>query len=428
MSELKIGETISLQGGGLVKIKKELGRGGQGIVYQVDYNGKDEALKWYLKDQGDLFYKNLLHNVESNPPSSNFLWPLRITERQKNSFGYVMHLRPEGYAELGDFFTARVHFKNYDSILHAAINICNAFLKLHLSGYSYQDLNEGNFFINPTNGDLLICDNDNVAANRTESGIKGKSRYMAAEVVNGGTPNIQSDVFSLAIVLYRLFMLDHPFEGMKTLQVACLTEEKERQIYGNEAIFAWDKDDSSNRPHKEIHFNANMRWKWCPKSLQAAFQKALGKESIGHPESRMTDREWKNLFVALRRRMIVCPESKEEDHDFLVDDIHTSLKCPLCGNAVRIGAILKFNDGTEYALTRHKKLYIDDSDEPIGLSRVRHADGKTELGLQNLSENSWMVCTASGRLNELTQGNVMPLRNGMTISFNNRTKAEVFIN
>ena len=117
MSELIIGETISLQGGGLVKIKKELGRGGQGIVYQVDYNGKDEALKWYLKDQGDLFYKNLLHNVESNPPSSNFLWPLRITERQKNSFGYVMHLRPEGYAELGDFFTARAHFKNLQRIL-----------------------------------------------------------------------------------------------------------------------------------------------------------------------------------------------------------------------------------------------------------------------------------------------------------------------
>ena len=30
-------------------------------------------------------------------------------------------------------------------------------------GYSYQDLNDGNFFINPQSGDVLICDNDNVA-------------------------------------------------------------------------------------------------------------------------------------------------------------------------------------------------------------------------------------------------------------------------
>ena len=113
MSELRTGETISLQGGGKVTIKKELGRGGQGIVYQVDYNGKDEALKWYLKDEGDLFYRNLQRNVNSTPPSSNFLWPLRITERQNESFGYVMHLRPKGYYELGDLFTAKVRFKNY---------------------------------------------------------------------------------------------------------------------------------------------------------------------------------------------------------------------------------------------------------------------------------------------------------------------------
>lgn len=33
---------------------------------------------------------------------------------------------------------------------------------LHRHGYSYQDLNDGNFFINPESGDVLICDNDNV--------------------------------------------------------------------------------------------------------------------------------------------------------------------------------------------------------------------------------------------------------------------------
>ena len=427
MSELKSGETVTLQGGGQVKIKKELGRGGQGIVYLVDFEGKDAALKWYLKDEGDLFYKNLQRNVNSTAPSSNFLWPLRITERQKNSFGYVMQLRPKGYYELGDFFTAKVRFKNYDSVLHAAINICNGFLRLHLSGYSYQDLNEGNFFINPENGDLLICDNDNVAANRTESGIKGKSRYMAAEVVNGATPNIQSDVFSLAIVLYRLFMLDHPFEGKRTLKYVCMTDEVERDLYGDGAIFSWDAQDASNRPHPQIHMNANLRWNWCPKTLQAAFQKALGKESILHPESRMTDREWKTLFVELRKKLVICPHSGNTDHDFMVDDIHSELKCPLCGKQVKLGAIMKFGDGTEYALTRHKKLYLDDADESIGIARIRKSDDRTELGLQNLTSDNWIVCTASVRLNQLQPNDVMPLRNGMKIRFNNRTTAEIII-
>ena len=57
MSELRTGETISLQGGGKVTIKKELGRGGQGIVYEVDYAGKRYALKWYQ------------YNKIKNPPS-----------------------------------------------------------------------------------------------------------------------------------------------------------------------------------------------------------------------------------------------------------------------------------------------------------------------------------------------------------------------
>lgn len=48
MAELKTGDRVSLVGGNSVTIKKELGRGGQGIVYLVNFDGKDMALKWYL--------------------------------------------------------------------------------------------------------------------------------------------------------------------------------------------------------------------------------------------------------------------------------------------------------------------------------------------------------------------------------------------
>ena len=67
MSELRTGETISLQGGGKVTIKKELGRGGQGIVYKVNYNGKQLALKWYFGNKlsnADKFYRNIQNNIK----------------------------------------------------------------------------------------------------------------------------------------------------------------------------------------------------------------------------------------------------------------------------------------------------------------------------------------------------------------------------
>lgn len=45
-------------------------------------------------------------------------------------------------------------------------------------GYSYQDINDGSSFMDPNTGDLLIHNNNNVAADK-KPGILGKMRNMA---------------------------------------------------------------------------------------------------------------------------------------------------------------------------------------------------------------------------------------------------------
>ena len=52
MRELKIGQRIPIEAGGEAVVHKELGRGGQGIVYQVRYRGMEYALKWYFISRG----------------------------------------------------------------------------------------------------------------------------------------------------------------------------------------------------------------------------------------------------------------------------------------------------------------------------------------------------------------------------------------
>ena len=52
MSELTVGQKVKLDNGTVASIKKELGRGGQGIVYLVKIDGKSMALKWYMKNPG----------------------------------------------------------------------------------------------------------------------------------------------------------------------------------------------------------------------------------------------------------------------------------------------------------------------------------------------------------------------------------------
>ena len=172
MAELKSGMKVALSSGGQVEIIKELGRGGQGIVYLVSVDGAQMALKWYLNDPGDKFYKNLERNINSGAPSDAFLWPEYITKRENGSFGYVMKLRPTNYYEFGNYLLAKVTFKSVTAMLAAAMKICDGFMMLHRHGYSYQDLNDGNFFIDPNTGDVLICD-------------RGKERYYGQSKIYG---------------------------------------------------------------------------------------------------------------------------------------------------------------------------------------------------------------------------------------------------
>lgn len=198
MIELKNNQRIPLEIGGSCTVKRELGRGGQGIVYLVDLNGKDMALKWYTSIPSEAFYRNMQKLIDRKPPLDAFIWPLYLTKRKDGQFGYIMKLRPDGYYEFGQYMLARQQFANFYAMLNAAMKICEGFRYLHLDGFSYQDLNDGNFFIRPSDGDLLICDNDNVSPYGTQSGIKGKMRYMAPENCQGGQPRqIQRQIFAL---------------------------------------------------------------------------------------------------------------------------------------------------------------------------------------------------------------------------------------
>lgn len=73
--KLKENDSIKIVTGGEAKVLKELGAGGQGTVYMVNYGGKDYALKWYHKPGKPEFYDNLKHNIEKGSPSPAFLWP-----------------------------------------------------------------------------------------------------------------------------------------------------------------------------------------------------------------------------------------------------------------------------------------------------------------------------------------------------------------
>lgn len=167
-----------------------------------------------------------------------------------------MKIFPPTFKSFSKYLPARVQFNSAVALVNAALNMVASFKSLHLKGYNYQDLNDGNFSIEPTGGKVLICDNDNVVGHKQSSGILGKARYMAPEVVRGDKqPDADTDRYSLAVILFLLLIGDHPLEGKKT-NYPVFTNKCDVRIFGTEPLFIYDEQDSSNAPHPALHQNA----------------------------------------------------------------------------------------------------------------------------------------------------------------------------
>ncbi len=421
MAELNKQSVVSLVSGKSATIIKELGRGGQGIVYLVEVDGEQKALKWYLNAPDDKFYRNLEHNIVSGAPSDAFLWPEDLTEKQQGSYGYIMRLRPKNYYEFGNFLLAKVSFKSFSAMLSAAMKICNGFMMLHRFGYSYQDLNDGNFFIDPSSGDVLICDNDNVMPQGEKSGIMGKTRYMAPEIVAGGIPDKYSDRFSLSVILFMLFYANHPFEGAKVVACPCMTESYEKRFYGSEAVFIYDPNDTSNLPVRGIHQNVIRRWPVMPKLLRDTFIQEFNQEKLKNPNTRMIEQNWEKIISQVRDCLIVCQHCGEET---FVDTSLPSYKCMNCS---------KDNDLTKKLMFANRSLpllnkcfiYIDNDNVPDGIVTV---DNTGFLLIKNISTESWTVETPSGKIKTVEPQDILPVKEGLKINFrihNMQYKAEI---
>jgi len=402
MSELKPGTSVDLASGGQVKVIKELGRGGQGVVYLAEFQGHQYALKWYTEKYSDIFYKNLKSNIDAGSPSKSkaFLWPLMLTKKQYDSFGYVMLLRPLEYKEVGDFLLAKVKFASVSALLNAAFQMCDGFYHLHLNGYSYQDLNDANFFINPQTGDLLICDNDNVTAQGDNLGIQGKMRYMAPEVVAGKRPDKYSDYYSLAVILFMLFFRNHPLEGLRVASVPCMTEAGEKKYYGSEALFIYDKENKENLPVRGVHQNVIRLWPLYPDILKNAFLEVFSQTNLKNPSQRWIESKWEKILIELRNRVVV---SDSGDEMFL-----DSGKKPVFN-------IQTNNNGT-IALSPKKIVFLGKSIEPVAQVRINKNDPSV-WALQNLTKDKWYIETPSGKVIEVNPGEIMPTKPGLKITF-----------
>ncbi len=422
MELFQSGKVLKTSFGTDVTIIKHIGGGGQGEVYMVDYAGKKRALKWYhtgaLRDP-EAFQKNLIHNVEKGSPSPAFLWPLAVMAEYEGSFGYVMELRPEGYEDFTKFLASEnCNFASFNVAVEACLQIVTAFRILHNLGYSYQDLNDGNFFINPKTGNVLICDNDNVAPNGVSTGILGKPRYMAPEIVKGRgrvLPNTQSDRYSLATIVFMILTFNHPLEGKRWL-VPCLTDEIAEQLYGFRPLFIFDPTDSGNRPDPDVQPGVNEVWKCFPSYMKEMFTKAFSQDALTHPERRSREFDWLSVLARFRSDIIRCSCG----NDVFVQNSSTT-PCDACASpiSVRHNLVLPQYSSSALSGTRIYRCQLGTCDADKALDPVfivlSKADNPNVLGLKNMTKLVLSATTPSGQQKPVQPGDIVPFVNGLSI-------------
>lgn len=433
MSDFKKGTKLKLLNGSEISIVKKIGEGGQGAVYSVDYNGKQYALKWYLdnylrglKSNCTGFFNNLKENVVDGAPSKHFLWmqDVAVTGKKSKGFGYIMDLRPPNFCEFTKFIKAKERFSSTKAVINAAIQVVEAFQALHRTGKSYQDLSPGNFFIDKDTGDVLICDNDNVAPYGENLGVGGTPGYMAPEVILGKVkPNVDTDLFSLAVILFELFFLSHPLEGANSCRHPCLTSQIEKEIYAEHPIFVCSKEDTSNAPVRGTCSNLVRLWPMYPESFHNKFREAFSYEALHSGQRRLSEKEWKDTLYSLIDSSVSCPKCGELNFSEMAQN--GVIQCVGCGkklpeprkivvNTSKL-SVEKDKTFTEYHLNRGSR------DIAIG-TVVESRKNPGFFGLKNVSEKIWSVVYPSMPDQEkyYKNGETVSLISGTTIKIDTK--------
>ena len=315
---LNAGQKVQTASGTMCEVQNLLGVGGQGEVYRVNVAGRQMALKWYFAASAtQTQLTGLAELIRKGAPNDKFLWPLElVTIPGREEFGYIMPLLETRYRSLFDLMKRRVD-TTFRALTTAGLELADGYFRLHVAGMCYRDIAFGNVLFDPNSGEVLICDNDNVTFDGDiNSDISGTLRFMAPEIVcdAGRTlPSTNTDLYSLAVLLFYMFMFHHPLEGKQEADIHIMDMSAITKIYGTHPIFIFDPNDSSNAPILGYQDNALIFWPLYPQFLRDLFTRAFTNGLRDPQNGRVRENEWRSAMVRLRDSIFTCANCTAEN-------------------------------------------------------------------------------------------------------------------
>ncbi len=417
-------------------IQDLLGEGGQAEVYRARIGDRDYALKWYKREYLDAdprLWERLKTSINTGSPTDRFLWPFDLVSLPHHAEygGYLMPIRPTEFISVLEIVKDRSK-PSFRTLTALGFEMADSFMKLHALGMCYQDINYGNFFYHPETGELRIADTDNVDVNMRSGAILGTPGFMAPEVGKRQTPpNTMSDRFSMALLLFKLFMMGHPLKGGREYELPFDPNDRDgtHRLCCIEPVFVFDPNNDSNRPLPDIHHVMLSYWPIFPESLQQLFTRSFTK-GLHDPESRVMENEWRKEMCSLRDSIFEC-RSCEAENFFNIDQVKRKQPqdaCWSCGTVPNLPPRMRVSGpiGVNLVvLSKGAQLFAHHLEgDPYNFSIPLAEVTVKPLGLKNLSLRPWTVTSADGSIGEVGRGEVLRMTDGCRIHFG-RADADV---
>ena len=237
-------------------------------------------------------------------------------------------------------------------------------------------------------------------------------------------PSKYTDQFSLAVLLFHMFMVGHPLLGKLYWQRLSSGADEPKLLHemlGLKPLFIFNPDDQTNEPDDCQQF-VNLYWRLYPKFLRDLFTRAFT-TGLNDPGARVTESEWRLELARLQDNIVYCPCGTQNFYDGSRSE-ETRCWQTCCGKPIRLPYRIRIGSRTitlnhdRRLFSHHLNTTSDDSKTPVA-EVTQNPKQPTQWGLKNMGNQKWVMTLPDTSVHDIEPGRSVILSKGKKVNFGN---------